>query len=279
MSRPKAQFSSPSRLGGSENGLAYHIFNPSGTESVLLLHGAGTGAPEWNLVIPHFPQDYHLLVPDLPLHNDSKNVGLRNIAKDTSNLLARLVTGESKGGQVHVVGLSLGAHVGRRLAVQHPAVVRSCLLSGYARLDFDWMPLALRNYVPHLIYGVEHLGLLIPKSWMDNIEHTDQTTTSHAFANFKKIWEMVIDEDMKEKPWGARTLMVAATKGGLIPTNDSVKDAQYLAELGRKGNDDTSAVQNRKMRHAWNRQDPELFAEAAMCWIESTSLPAGFEPI
>jgi hypothetical protein len=73
--------------------------------------------------------------------------------------------------------------------------------------------------------------------------------------------------------------VVAATKGGLIPTNDSIKDARALALLARQNNPETRAVQNKTMRHGWSRQDPKLFAEAIMCWIESKPLPSSFEPI
>jgi hypothetical protein len=85
--------------------------------------------------------------------------------------------------------------------------------------------------------------------------------------------------DVSNKPWRARTLVVAATKGGLIPSNDSIKNARELALLGHQGNPETRVVQNKRMRHAWSRQDPKLFAEAVVCWIENKSLPDGFEPI
>ncbi|KAJ4292726.1 hypothetical protein N0V90_009389 [Kalmusia sp. IMI 367209] len=275
----KAHFSSPIRLGGKDNGLAYHIFNAEGTESIIFLHGAGTGAPEWDIIIPHFSKHYHLLVPDLPLHNKSTDVELDDAAKDTGDLLRDLIKSEAKQGQVHVVGLSLGAYIGRRLAVQCPEVVRTCFLSGFNRVDIDWLPLPLRKCLPHLVYGVEYVGSKIPRNWVDGIEHTDNCTTSHNFSHFKKIWALIDDEDMRDKAWRARTLMVAGTKGGLIPTNDSIKDAQYLASLAHQENSETIAVQNKTMRHAWNRQDPKLFAEAVMCWIESKPLPKGFEPI
>ena len=138
----------------------------------------------------------------------------------------------------------------------------------------------LQKYLPHIVAAVETLGSKIPKSWMDGIEHTTGTTTPHDFSHFKKVWCMVTDDgDVRDKPWKARTLVVAASKGGLIPTNDSTKDARELALLAQQKNPESTAVQNKRMRHGWIRQDPQLVAEAVMCWIESKLLPDGFEPI
>lgn len=274
---PKVLFGEPLRLGNINDGLAYYVFNPEGTESVLFLHCAMTGGPEWDIVIPYFPKQYHLLVPDLPLHNKSTNIKLENAGKDTGDLLRDLIRSEAKQGRAHVVGLSMGAHIGWRLAVQHSDVVKTCFLSGYSRIDWIWMP--LKNYLPYIVFAAESIVSKVPKSWMDGIEFAD-TATPHTLEHFKKVWALVFDnEDVRNKPWSARTLVVAATKGGLIPTNDPIKDARELALLGQQENPETRAVQNKRMRHAWSKQDPKLFAEAAMCWIENKSLPDGFEPI
>lgn len=48
--------------------------NPSGKSTVLLIHGACTSGPNWDLVVPHLADTYHLLVPDLPGHGQSQNV-------------------------------------------------------------------------------------------------------------------------------------------------------------------------------------------------------------
>ena len=79
------------------------------------------------------------------------------------------------------------------------------------------------------------------------------------------------------EPWPARTLVVAAGKGGLVPSNDRPDDARKLAEIGKRLNPETGAVTHRGMRHPWSRQDPKLFAAALRAWIEGRELPPGFE--
>lgn len=158
--------------------------------------------------------------------------------------------------------------------MQCPEVVKTCFLSGYQRLD----QLPFKKYLPHIVAAVESLAVLIPKTLMDGIENTENITTPKDFATFKKVWEIIMDDvDVRDRPWKARTLVVAASKGGLLPTNDSTKDAKKLALLAQQDNPQSMAVQNKKMRHGWIRQDGRLVAEAVSCWIESKSLPDGFE--
>jgi pimeloyl-ACP methyl ester carboxylesterase len=273
---PKAQFEPPLWLGKENDGLAYYVFNSEGAESILFLHGAMTAAREWEFVLPHIAKQYHIIVPDVPLHNRSRNTKLEHPGIDTGSLLRDLIKISAKGGQAHVVGLSMGAHIGRRLAVQCPEVVKTCFLSGYAHLD--GMP--MKEYLPYIVYAVEYVGTKVPRSWIDGIEYATDTETPHDFGHFKKVWNLIMDNaDVKDKAWAARTLVVAASKGGLIPTNDSIADARTMALLARQKNSETMAVQNKTMRHGWSRQDPKLFAEAVMCWIESKPLPVSFEPI
>jgi pimeloyl-ACP methyl ester carboxylesterase len=185
------QFDSLLRLGDKDDGLAYYVFNAEGTESVLLLHGAMTGAPEWDLVIPHFSKRYHLLVPDLPLHNNSKNISLENASVDTGNLLRDLVKSAAKTGQVHVVGMSMGAHIGRRLAVQWPEVVKTCFLSRYKR--FDLLPMI--RYIPHIVAAVEPLLRKSPGAgWMGlNTPRVPQRRMIFHILRKSGIWSQMME--------------------------------------------------------------------------------------
>ncbi len=80
-------------------------------------------------------------------------------------------------------------------------------------------------------------------------------------------------------PWPARTLIVAAGKGGIIPSHDHPHDAVKLMEIGRELNAKTVAVTHPEMRHPWNRQDPVLFAKTAQSWFVGEDIPKGFEKL
>lgn len=70
----------------------------------------------------------------------------------------------------------------------------------------------------------------------------------------------------------ARTLIVAATRKGLVPT-DSVEDAESALEQAGSGNASSRAVQMPDMMHPWDTQAPELFADCVRKWINGEELP------
>jgi pimeloyl-ACP methyl ester carboxylesterase len=51
------------------------INSQSGNPAILFIHGAFASGAEWDLVTPHLADDYHILLPDLPGHGGSREVG------------------------------------------------------------------------------------------------------------------------------------------------------------------------------------------------------------
>lgn len=79
-------------------------------------------------------------------------------------------------------------------------------------------------------------------------------------------------------PWPSRTMIVAAGKRNwFLPSADHPEDAKKLADIGKIMNGRTVAVVHPLMRHPWNRQAPELFAEAVWTWFEKGRLTEGFQ--
>ena len=80
-------------------------------------------------------------------------------------------------------------------------------------------------------------------------------------------------------PWPARTLIIAAGKGGFIPSSDHPHDALKLAGIGSQANEATIAMTHSELRHPWNRQAPLLFAATVRAWLKGHDLPQGFVPL
>ena len=93
---------------------------------VVLLHGLGSSAADWPSQHAALEGRYRVVAVDLPGHGGSPlpsgSLTIERMARDVAALLARL------DGSAHVVGLSLGACVALRLALQAPARVRSLML-------------------------------------------------------------------------------------------------------------------------------------------------------
>ena len=120
-------------LAGSE--LYYELHGTSTDRpAVLLLHGLGSSAADWQLQVPVFAARWRVITLDLLGHGRSPaargTLTVEGMAAEVAALLAQL--GETP---VHVVGLSLGGCVALALALMHPAWARSLtLVNTFARL-------------------------------------------------------------------------------------------------------------------------------------------------
>src|SRR5690242_10848352 len=100
---------------------------PDAAPSIVFLHGGGGGGWMWQ---PHVAQlaGYHCLVPDLPEHGRSQDVGPFSI-EGAASLIAGLIRTQAHGGQAHVVGLSEGAQILVALLSSAPDLVSSAIIS------------------------------------------------------------------------------------------------------------------------------------------------------
>lgn len=90
-----------------------------GSDAILMLHDLVGSADVWWQEASALDDTYTVILPTLP--------GIGSLEGLTTGLLAILE--EEKIDQVHVVGASLGGHVGQFLLSQHPEVVETLVLA------------------------------------------------------------------------------------------------------------------------------------------------------
>jgi pimeloyl-ACP methyl ester carboxylesterase len=101
-------------------------FGDDSAPAIVFLHGGNVAGWMWGEQVPAFG-DFHSIVPDLPgfgASNDEPWPGMPAAADRVAELIR-----DRADGHAHVVGLSLGAGVGLHLALRHPEVVDSLLIS------------------------------------------------------------------------------------------------------------------------------------------------------
>lgn len=253
--------------------LHYTSINFPAKSTIVLIHGACCTGRNWDLVSAYLANSYHLLIPDLPGHGQSRHITPFSV-QHSSRRIAQLICKHAVNSRAHIVGHSLGAHVAIDLAASYPEVVNAVFVSGFE----IYPPTTLSRFAPYAIWFDHQIQKLVPNfliSWL--MDGTDiQGGEPCSMTLCRQIAPAMIRTTWPS-PWPARTLIVAAGKGGIIPSKDHSHDALRLMEIGRQLNPESIAFRHPLMRHPWNRQDPLLFAETARAWFEEEEISSGFE--
>jgi 3-oxoadipate enol-lactonase len=143
--------------------LAYRVWGSAGAPPLVLLHGLGDGARDWDGVAPAFARHWRVYAPDLRGHGRSGRPGDYSVELMEADVLGFL---DALGlDRVDLIGHSMGGLVGYLLAGDHPERVRRLILEDVAalrpreraapdrpagELPFDWeMVLAIRGQINH----------------------------------------------------------------------------------------------------------------------------------
>ncbi|OQE31984.1 hypothetical protein PENSTE_c001G07110 [Penicillium steckii] len=255
----------------SQPSLFFQSHNEKGAETILLIHGACGSSHEWDEIIPLLTdKDYHVLAPDLPMHGESLSVKPFNLDTTTKAVL-NIISTHAHNNTVHLVGLSLGAHIGACIA-EHasPGQISSAILSGYNAFQ---PPKMLIPFIVTPIFLLHHTIQLFTQ-YQTEMEHLKTGQSSYGLIS--EVGRILCDP----RPLGpipVRTLVVAA-QGNSLLQSDSMNATRKLyaaVDGGKEGG--SRLVLNRGILHAWHVFDPVLFAFTVVQWIKGEELGKGFE--
>lgn len=264
--------------------LFFRSYNESSPITIVLLHGLFSCSLEWEHVVPHL-KDYHVIVPDLPKHSQSRKIGPFSLGL-AADSVANLIKNHAHDGKAHVVGLSLGGFVTMELIHRHPTLVISAFVTGSAPF-LPWQVWAAKR--PSLLhYGLSfvHLtGLYTFMVWKAGLKSHGELSKEIAANN---DWNLVNDAYGELADWQQDAVKRVAAQDKRIlvvggDQGDNLEGTKELAlELQRQGHNDgkkSCAYVVKGATHAWDLQFPELFADGIKAWIEEQSLPEGFESL
>lgn len=188
----------------SQPSLFFQSHNERGSETFLLIHGACGSSHEWNEVVLKLTvKDYHVLVPDLPMHGQSLSVKPFNL-DTTAEAILNIISTQAHNNTVHLVGLSLGAHIGACIAEgASPGQISSAILSGYNAFQ---PPKMLVPFIVAPILLLQHIIQLLTQ-YQTEFEHLK--TGQSSYALICEVGRILCDL----RPLGpitVRTLLIAA---------------------------------------------------------------------
>lgn len=127
----------------------HHRVRQSGGESrgtLVFVHGVGSRAAAWDLVVEHLPQDVDIITYDLRGHGESEKVkGPYTVDDFVDDHLQ--VLGELGLKKTHLIGASLGGLIVQRTAIREPQVVdRLVIMNSFAGLTDEERAARLERY-------------------------------------------------------------------------------------------------------------------------------------
>ena len=109
-------------------GLSVRECGPDTAPTICFLHGGGISGWMWRPQVEALQDSYHCLIPNLPEHGLSAEVGPFTIA-DAAHRVAELIRERGHGGCAHVIGLSEGAQITVQLLGSIPEIVDHAIVS------------------------------------------------------------------------------------------------------------------------------------------------------
>jgi pimeloyl-ACP methyl ester carboxylesterase len=263
----------------------HKLTGTEGKPTLLLLHGIFNSNQEFVDVVPHLKNDFHIILVDLPGHSQSRNSTLSYCIPEIASELAALIKKVS--GKAHVAGVSYGGFIGLELARSHPDVVESLFETGGAPFGFKERGIVCH---PYIVYGMMNMGIGLPDSLYYLIQAKDgvskdeilraelkanlsMSLIEHGFGSCLKLTMKSIEEIK-----GVRVLAIAGGKQDNVDMTQQMGRALRLAS-GRKDGGGSKAVVINDAIHAWDTQQPALFARGIKAWVAGTDLPSEFEEL
>jgi len=235
-------------------------------QSVLLIHGLGSSARDWELQIPDFANHYQVTAIDLRGHGHSdKPPGPYSIplfARDAAELLKKLNLASA-----HVIGISLGGMVAYQMAVSYPEVVKSivavnCTPEFIIHTAEERRQVFLRKLVVRVL-GMRGTGKFLSKRLFIKPDQEDmrrqfvERWAENDLRAYRASMQAILGWSVTDKlaEINCPVLMVAADED-YTPVSEKEK---YLARIPQ-----AELVVIKDSRHATSVEHPEQFNQVVM---------------
>ncbi|MBG6495786.1 alpha/beta hydrolase [Pseudomonas aeruginosa] len=234
---------------------------PTARAPVLLLHGLGSSARDWESQLPALLGRYRLLVPDLRGHGRSGKprggYSMAGFAEDCAALLDRLGCGP-----VHLVGISMGGMIGFQLACDRPDLLRSLTIVNSTpevipRKPREHLEVAKRKLLSRLL-SLRTIGRALGRRLFPKAEQAGLREKIEArwAENDKRAYLASLDAIIG---WGVQERLAEIACPTLVISADRAYTPVSLKQAYCERIADARLVVVEDSRHATPMDQPEIF--------------------
>lgn len=251
--------------------LSVKEYGKNQSQSIVFLHGGGVSGWMWDDQVQELSGEYHCLVPDLPEHGNSMDVKPFSI-RESAEAVAVLIRNEARGGQAHVVGLSLGAQVVTQLLCTSPEVVDHAIINSALVRRMPLMNTFIKPTVKLTMPLVrsESFARLQAKAL-----HIPETSFKTYYKETKSTSKESLTRILTEN---ANFGLPRGLENANVPTLILVGQKEKRI-MHKSAQDLLTAIPNAKgymvkgVGHSFNFEEPGLFKQILRAWIKDESLP------
>ena len=249
----------------------YYELNGRG-DPLLLIHGLGSSARDWDLQVEFFSKHYTVVTVDLRGHGKSDHPsGRYSIALFSEDIHELIIT--LKVAPVHLMGISLGGLVCLQLAVDHPGIVKTLtVVNAWAkpmpRSFTDRVDIVFRVAVIRL-FGMRMLGRVLSRRLFPKPEHeevrremADRWAGNDKKAYLKSLRSVLGWGIYDQLPRIACPTLVVSADQDFIPLTEK---CEYVKEIP-----DARLVVIEDSRHATPVEKPDAFNAQILAFLRGT---------
>lgn len=231
---------------------------------ITFLHGAMVSGWMWMGQVEALTH-YHCLLPDYPGIGNSGDLQWVSCA-DTADRIAEMIRTRCKGGSSHIVGLSLGGTIALHIAVRHPDVVRSLLISGVPQGRIS-LPLRLFSRLMTRLYSYPWGANVLAGVMGIPADESRQAFVQTAMQTRPGVLDRIMDE-IYDAPLPLELARASAPTLAVVGERDTAPAKRAVPHLCAVL-PHSQGYQVPGVGHQWNAEQPELFTQMVREWVES----------
>lgn len=236
---------------------------PDGGPTIVFLHGSMVAGWMWTEQVAALSETHRIIVPDLPGIGASASEPWTSFAGVADSVAEEIKRRSPEG--AHIVGLSLGGIIALNLAVSHPELCRSILVSGVPSGALS-LPLRLLNRVMGAAYGTRFGSRIIGRMFglpdaesMEAFVATAQATDRSAIR--------AISAEVASRPLPDGLERVETPTLAVVGEKD-MKPAKRTVSLLATAMPNAIGARVPGVGHQWNAEAPTLFSDTVRTWVD-----------